>query len=365
MKTISTATTALFLASSSVSAFVAPSTDRLSRSTQLSEKFQSTPTRKSQAIPFVNAPPMLDGTMAGDAGFDPLGFASTKLDLTTMREAEIKHARLAMLAAAGWPLSELFSKGIANQFGMASALDEATGRVPSVLNGGMGRISPIYWIGCIAVAAGVDLFVINSSSKQKGYFPGKLDFDPLGLYPKDEKGQQWMQTAEIKNGRLAMLAITGYAIQEFVMQSSIIDQTPIFFYPVWETVFGDIGTSAITHAVPEAATSVLNAADTVMSDPTPASSALDAAVNVTPSLDAAAAVSDAAAAEAAAAAAQSAAAEAAAASAAPLAAEVAAPLAAAPPVPVVPVDNSELIEAKRRILELESKLAAIQGLTTR
>merc|ERR1719491_2125912 len=278
MKTISTAaaTTALFLAGST-SAFVAPSQDRLSRSTELSERFQSTPTRKSQAIPFVNAPPMLDGTMAGDAGFDPLGFASTKLDLTTMREAEIKHARLAMLAAAGWPLSELFSKGIATQFGMASALDEATGRVPSVLNGGMGRISPIYWIGCIAVAAGVDLFVINSSSKQKGYFPGKLDFDPLGLYPKDDKGQQWMQTAEIKNGRLAMLAITGYAIQEFVMQSSIIDQTPIFFYPVWETVFGDIGTSAITHAVPEAATSVLNA-DTVMSDPTPASSsALDAA----------------------------------------------------------------------------------------
>merc|ERR1712238_387319 len=107
--------------------------------------------------------------------------------------------------------------------------------------------------------------------------------------------------------------------------------------------------------------------DTVMSDPTPASSALDAAVNVTPSLDAAAAVSDAAAAEAAVAAAQAAAAEAAAPlaaeAAAPLAVEAAAPLAAAAP-PVAPVvDNSELLEAKRRILELEAKLASIQGLT--
>ena len=27
-----------------------------------------------------------------------------------MREAEIKHARLAMVAAAGWPLAELFNK---------------------------------------------------------------------------------------------------------------------------------------------------------------------------------------------------------------------------------------------------------------
>ena len=45
-----------------------------------------------------------------DVGFDPLGFAKNKEDLLNYREAEIKHARLAMLAAAGWPLSELFGK---------------------------------------------------------------------------------------------------------------------------------------------------------------------------------------------------------------------------------------------------------------
>ena len=63
------------------------------------------------------------------------------------------------------------------------------------------------------------------------------------------------------------------------------------------------------------------------------------------------------------AAAQSAAAEAAAPlaakAAAPFAAEAAAPLAVSPPA----VGNAELIEAKKRILELESKLAAIQGMT--
>jgi hypothetical protein len=39
---------------------------------------------------------------------DPLGFAKDKATLVRMRDAEIKHSRLAMLAAAGWPLSELW-----------------------------------------------------------------------------------------------------------------------------------------------------------------------------------------------------------------------------------------------------------------
>lgn len=38
------------------------------------------------------------------------------------------------------------------------------------------------------------------------YFPGNLDFDPLGLYPKTQEGRERMQLAEIKHGRLAMIA---------------------------------------------------------------------------------------------------------------------------------------------------------------
>ena len=40
--------------------------------------------------------------MAGNAGFDPAGFASSPDLLLQYREAELKHSRLAMLAAAGW-----------------------------------------------------------------------------------------------------------------------------------------------------------------------------------------------------------------------------------------------------------------------
>ena len=54
---------------------------------------------QSQSFPFLARPVFLDGTMAGDVGFDPLGFAKSESDLMNYREAEIKHARLAMLAA--------------------------------------------------------------------------------------------------------------------------------------------------------------------------------------------------------------------------------------------------------------------------
>ena len=96
---------------------------------------------QSQSLPFLPRPVFLDGTLAGDVGFDPLGFAKSESDLMNYREAEIKHARLAMLAAAGWPLSELFDKKIATVLGMDPLLDSAD-RVPSLLNGGLGKVSP-------------------------------------------------------------------------------------------------------------------------------------------------------------------------------------------------------------------------------
>lgn len=57
----------------------------------------TSPRQMSQALPFMVRPAVLDGTMVGDVGFDPFGFAKSKEDLLNYREAEIKHARLAML----------------------------------------------------------------------------------------------------------------------------------------------------------------------------------------------------------------------------------------------------------------------------
>lgn len=190
----------------------------------------------SQALPFLTRPVVLDGSMAGDAGFDPLGFAQTNADLMNYREAEIKHARLAMLAAAGWPLSELFDKKIALALHMSPLVDAAD-RVPSILNGGLEKVNPFYWMAVLAGAAAIDVFgIAKSRSGDESYFPGNLGFDPLGMYPKTEEGQQRMQLAEIKNGRLAMIAVFGFAIQEFVSKAGVIDETPFFFLPFSESM---------------------------------------------------------------------------------------------------------------------------------
>ena len=53
----------------------------------------------SQAIPFLYRPPILTGELAGDVGFDPLQLSKNREQLYYYREAEIKHARLAMLVS--------------------------------------------------------------------------------------------------------------------------------------------------------------------------------------------------------------------------------------------------------------------------
>jgi Chlorophyll A-B binding protein len=186
----------------------------------------------SESMPFMVRSAALDGSMVGDVGFDPLGFAKTKEDLLNYREAEIKHARLAMLAAAGWPISELFDRKLANLIGMAPIVG-SDDRAPSVLNGGLGKISPIYWAVVVVAAGAIDFYGIQrSKSNDPKYFAGNLGFDPLGLYPKDEAGQKRMQLAELKNGRLGMIAITAFAIQEFVSKLGVVDETPLFFKPL-------------------------------------------------------------------------------------------------------------------------------------
>jgi len=62
-------------------------------------------------FPFVCRPPALDGTLAGDVGFDPVGFSNGAPpapfqsipgdSLKWYREAEIVHGRVAQLAVVG------------------------------------------------------------------------------------------------------------------------------------------------------------------------------------------------------------------------------------------------------------------------
>lgn len=185
---------------------------------------------KSASVPFMPKNKLLDGSYPGDAGFDPLFLADSEALLEDYRDAEIKHGRLAMLAALGWPASEVWDRAIAKAVSMPPVVDESL-RAPSVLNGGLGKIPVEYWAASLFVASFIECANIQKRRTDDRWFPGNLNFDPLGLYPKSEAKQREMQLKEIKNGRLAMIAITAFAIQEAIVGTSVVDQTPFLFKP--------------------------------------------------------------------------------------------------------------------------------------
>ena len=138
------------------------------------------------------------------------------LQVRFYREVELKHARVAMLAAVGFPLAE--------QFHPLFATDDA----PSFM---AFQQTPLqtFWpvvVGVIAIAEVFSVFTFQNPASYVNGEPaepwtmrldhqaGDLGFDPMGLKPTDPKEFAEMQTKELNNGRLAMIAIAGMVVQE-------------------------------------------------------------------------------------------------------------------------------------------------------
>ena len=172
-----------------------------------------------------------DGTLAGDMAFDPLLIADTPKKLAWMREAEIRHARLAMLAAVGWPLSELYDGPLAQTLGVKPAL-LADGRAPSLLNGGLDAINGAYWGAVIGAAIFIESKGLDQMFGKKpfDYSPGMLGIDPL------KRDSAFFREAEIQNGRVAMIAITIFAFEEAIFKAPVVEKTSVFFQPIWQTL---------------------------------------------------------------------------------------------------------------------------------
>jgi len=154
---------------------------------------------KSQAIPFLKKPPALDGSMAGDIGFDPLQI-SDLIPLNWAREAELKHARVCMLAVAGWVAVDLgFRVPFAPEVSSLYAHDAAVEKGPM-----LGMLIPL---AAIEVLAGIPkcFQLLNDPDAAPG---GDYKFDPLGF-----GGGKMMEEKELANGRIAMLAFSGIVTQ--------------------------------------------------------------------------------------------------------------------------------------------------------
>jgi light-harvesting complex I chlorophyll a/b binding protein 1 len=149
--------------------------------------------------------------MAGDVGFDPLGLSdidNVGIDLYWMREAEIKHARVAMLAVAGVLQVEIFGPApgceAATAHNQFDAFWQLWGSHPQYIVASLVFITIFEMVGGIAATSG----------RESGMrAPGDFGLDPLGFKKGKEAALKRLQKQEIKNGRLAMWAAAGEILQ--------------------------------------------------------------------------------------------------------------------------------------------------------
>mmetsp|Transcript_12531 Transcript_12531/g.19064 ORF Transcript_12531/g.19064 Transcript_12531/m.19064 type:complete len:217 (-) Transcript_12531:200-850(-) len=164
---------------------------------------------KSKSLPFMIRPPLLDGSMAGDVGFDPLGLSNIDdvgIDLYWLREAELKHCRVAMLAVLGIVQVEIF--------GPAPGCEMATAKCQMDSFWQLWGAHPQYiafgliFIGIIEMISGI---AITSGRESGDREPGDYMLDPLGFMKGPSADR--LKAQEVANGRLAMWAAAGLLMQ--------------------------------------------------------------------------------------------------------------------------------------------------------
>merc|ERR1712048_154398 len=169
--------------------------------------------------------------------WDPFGFTTKIQGLTLLylKEAEIKHGRVCMLAFLGIIAGEKYHPFLGGNIDLPAAQVKAMFlNTPFV---------DFWFIGFVGIL-GLEILSIRTAYDEPYWefgmwgktdmlpetnhfstqlakqprLPGEFGFDPLGLRPKDPAELKTMQTKEINNGRLAMLAVAGILMQELVTQ---------------------------------------------------------------------------------------------------------------------------------------------------
>ena len=189
-------------------------------------------TQRSKSMPFLPRPINLDGSYVGDVGFDPFYLSSIQKNFAGfiqppswedqgegidtvywMREAELKHGRVAMLAWTGW-----------------LATDGALGPVPFRFPGQIYQDVPDSLhahdimvgqgsLGFMLLAIGFVEFCMSAvlvevAKGESDREAGDFKLDPLGfLKDKSKEDIDTMKLKELQNGRAAMMAFSGVATQ--------------------------------------------------------------------------------------------------------------------------------------------------------
>jgi light-harvesting complex I chlorophyll a/b binding protein 1 len=155
--------------------------------------------------------------------FDPLGLSKNadSKEINRLREAELKHGRVCMLAFVGILVGE------AVEFSTPLYGDKIVG--PAIYQfqeadqlTGFGFA--FFIVGLISVIEGLGVQRNWADGKVRADItPGDLNWDPLSLKPSDPAKLAALQTKEINNGRLAMIGVAGMIVQELVNGKGILE----------------------------------------------------------------------------------------------------------------------------------------------
>jgi len=159
----------------------------------------------------------LDGSMAGDVGFDPLGLSNIDdvgVDLYWLREAELKHGRVAMLATAGFLWCDTLGSlpGFPSGKCQTDVFFQVLAEKPTTLGAMAVALTVIELVSWIAINEG----------RATGRAAGDYNFDPLKMASSPQKMKE-MQLKEVKNGRLAMMAAMGLMAQGTITHQGALD----------------------------------------------------------------------------------------------------------------------------------------------
>jgi len=166
----------------------------------------------------------LPGAISPLGFFDPLGFTKDKdlMGVKRLREAEIMHGRVSMMATVGYLIGEstptlTYGFTIPHTIGN-DQIPEISGTV----------LFPFFLAINIAEAARASIGWVEPAlgplfTLREGYYPGDIGFDPFGLKPEKKEYFDRMQAKELSNGRLAMFAAAGMCAQELVNGKGILE----------------------------------------------------------------------------------------------------------------------------------------------
>eukprot|EP00306_Pavlova_sp_CCMP459_P012507 CAMPEP_0185183816 /NCGR_PEP_ID=MMETSP1140-20130426/2191_1 /TAXON_ID=298111 /ORGANISM="Pavlova sp., Strain CCMP459" /LENGTH=229 /DNA_ID=CAMNT_0027749845 /DNA_START=41 /DNA_END=730 /DNA_ORIENTATION=+ len=169
----------------------------------------------------------LPGAIAPLGKFDPAGFCSDKSlsEIKRIREAEIMHCRVAMLAVVGYLVGEAVAPLTGGNF-------IAPTSISGPANSHLGQQN-LFAFTALTITIGVgELYralvgwvppTESAFTIRENYYPGDIGFDPLGLKPSSPAEFKAMQERELSNGRLAMFAVAGFCVQEIINGKGIVE----------------------------------------------------------------------------------------------------------------------------------------------